>query len=207
MKRLSGILLILALLLTLFSGCICASAEAPAADAAEPQKAELTHEDIWAGLEELGLVETQNSLAYTYVTMPAEFFDGMTQASLDSMAGEMYISAKLNDDGSVTYKVTKDQHKFMLDTITEMIDGAVEQMLASDDYAYTKIEHNADYTCFDVSLSTEELGMMEGFMTMAFYMYGGLYGRFTGHPAEVITINYYGPSGNMITTADSSEAG
>jgi hypothetical protein len=60
---------------------------------------------------------------------------------------------------------------------------------------------------FDAYLSTEEVGLAESFMVMGFYMYGGMYGLLFGHQADNIAVNYYSPSGNLISTANSSEMG
>ncbi len=95
----------------------------------------------------------------------------------------------------------------MLDYNTKSIDGALREMVDSSDYAFTKITHNDDFTVFDAYLSTEEVGLAEGFMAVGFYMYGGLYALFTGRQADNIAVNYYAAGGNLISTANSSEMG
>lgn len=165
-------------------------------------------DSAWDELESLGRIETENGLFYVSITLPAEFVGSdITQESIDANAGEMYTSGKLNDDGSVTYKMTKKQHKAMLDNIIQSIDEGLQEMVDSSDYAFTKITHNDDFTVFDAYLSTEEVGFTEGFMAMGFYMYGGMYGLFSGHQTDNIAVNYYSPSGNLISTANSSEMG
>lgn len=131
----------------------------------------------------------------------------MTQESIDANAGETYTSGKLNDDGSVTYKMTKKQHKAMLELTAEQIDSALQELVDSEEYAFTSITHSKDFTSFDVTLSTGELGLTEGFMTLGFYMYGGMYALLTGSEADNITVRYYAPDGSLINTANSSEMG
>lgn len=169
---------------------------------------ESVDDSAWDELKSLGKIETENGLFYVSITMPAEFAGSeITQESIDANAGEMYTSGKLNDDGSVTYKMTKKQHKAMLDNITQSIDEGLQEMVDSSDYAFTKITHNDDFTVFDAYLSTEEVGVTEGFMAMGLYMYGGMYGLFTGHQADNIAVNYYSSSGTLISTANSSAMG
>jgi hypothetical protein len=169
---------------------------------------EVIEDSAWDELESLGKIETENGLFYVTITMPAEFVGSdITQESIDANAGGMYTSGKLNDDGSVTYKMTKKQHKAMLDSIVQSIDEGLQEMVDSSDYAFTKITHNDDCTVFDAYLSTEEVGLAESFMVMGFYMYGGMYGLLFGHQADNIAVNYYSPSGNLISTANSSEMG
>ncbi len=112
---------------------------------------------------------------------------------------------KLNDDGSVTYKMTKKQHKAMLTSIADKIDTQLQEMVENPSYSFTKISHNSDFTSFDAYLSTEELGFVESLMVLGFYTYGGMYSVFTGKDVENIAVNYYSSSGELINTANSSE--
>ena len=161
----------------------------------------------WDELEALGKIETEGGVSLATVTMPAEFSQGATQEILDASAGETYTSAKLNDDGSVTYTLTKKQHKAFYDGMTEMTEQALQEMLDSPDYAYTAISHNADYSVFDVHLSTEDIEKTESAMTLAFYLYGRLCGLFTASGGDSITVNYYNPGGTLINSVNSAGAG
>lgn len=213
---------ILLAVLLVFSLCACGSS--PSVTQTSTNNAETTtseaetdvtvnEEDAiddaaWDELESLGKIETENGLFFVSITLPAEFVGSdISQESIDANAGEMYTSGKLNEDGSVTYKMTKKQHKAMLESITQSIDDGLQELVDSPDYAFTKITHNNDYTVFDAYLSTNEVGFTEGFMAMGFYMYGGMYGLFSGHQSENIAVNYYAASGDLISTANSSEMG
>ena len=174
----------------------------------QPNEEELIDDAAWDELESLGRIETENGLFYVSITMPAEFVGSdITQESIDANAGETYTSGKLNEDGSVTYKMTKKQHKAMLDLFAQSIEEGLQELVDSSEYAFTKITHNDDFTQFDAYLSTEEVGFTEGFMAMGFYMYGGMYSLFTGRNVDNISVNYYSASGNLISTANSSEMG
>ena len=95
----------------------------------------------------------------------------------------------------------------MLDEFTKSIDDGLQELVDSPDYAFTKITHNSDFTSFDAYLSTEEVGFTESFMVIGFYMYGGIYSIFSGRTVDNIAVNYYSASGNLISTANSSEMG
>ena len=171
------------------------------------QEEELIDDPAWETLNSLGKVETENGLFFVTVTLPADLAgDDITQESIDAAAGETYTSGKLNDDGSVTYKMTKRQHKNMLDTLRAGLDETLKEMCESDEYAFSQITHNDDFTSFDVKLTTEELGLSESFMVMAFYMYGGMYSIFTGKQSDVI-VNFYSADGQLIETANSANIG
>ena len=51
------------------------------------------------------------------------------------------------------------------------------------------------------------MGFADSFATLAFYLYGGMYGIFTGKTPEKVIVNFYNPSGDLISTADSSKMG
>lgn len=207
MKRILCAMLTAAMI---FSLCSCGSeapaAEKPSADAEEaaaevPAAAETAanENDGWAKLKALDKVFSEDGKEYTLVTMPAEFSEGATQEILDSSAGVTYTSAVLNDDGSVTYRLTEKQFEDMFSGMKQLIDEGLQELVDNEEYAFTNIEHNADYTLYDVSLSTDEIGMNESFMTLAFYMYSGLYSVFTGGAPENVKVNFYNPAGQLIT--------
>ncbi|MBR4163376.1 MAG: hypothetical protein IKR11_07620 [Solobacterium sp.] len=180
-----------------------------AAEAEEPvtQQEELIDDPAWDTLESMGMIETENGLFYVSITLPAELAgEDVTQESIDAKAGDTYTSGKLNEDGSVTYKMTKKQHKTMLEELGKSIEEGLQELCDSDDYAIAEITHNPDFTSFDVHLTTEDVGMAESFMVLGFYMYGGMYSLFSGKKDSII-VNYYSVNGDLIQTADSANAG
>jgi hypothetical protein len=165
-------------------------------------------EQMQADMDELsaiGEVSVENGLLTVSLTVPADLAGEVTQESLDQGAGDTYISAKLNEDGSVTYKMTKSQHAKMLDAMVESMDNSIQELVDSDDYTFTSIKHNEDFTQFDITLSATEIGFAEAFSTIAFYMYGGIYGIFSGHKPENVIVNFYDASGNLIKSANSAD--
>lgn len=192
MKRILAILLALSMLLCMAA---CGKTEAePGADAA------------WDELETQGKIQTENGVQFVTVTIPADFIgDGVTQESLDGNAGKAYISAAKNEDGSVTYKLTKQQHKVMLDEYVKQIEDALQEIAEDPDYNFKGIAYSEDFSEFNVYLSTEELGLSESFMVLAFYMYGGMYAVFAGRSLGDITVHYYNVSGKLVSTSHSSE--
>ena len=160
----------------------------------------------WEQLESLGKVETENGLFFVRLTLPKEFVgEEITQEKLDAETGTGYLSAKLNEDGSVTYKMTKKQHKAMLDEMVKSIDDALNQMVDSSDYSFAEITHNKDFTSYDVKLDTDEIGFAESFMTFGFFMYSGFYAIFTGKTPDNVAVNFYRPDGSLIDTVNSKD--
>lgn len=186
--------------------------ESPVESTVESSAESTASEDVdntaWDTLESMGNIETVNGFLTVSITMPKDFVgEDITQEALDEKAGERYVSARLNEDGSVTYKLTKKQHKDMMGEIVAGIDESLQGMVDGTDYSFTEIKHNDDYTVFDVTAGGDELGLTDSFATLAFYMYGGMYGIFTGKTPEKVIVNFYNPNGDLISTADSSNMG
>ena len=176
---------------------------------APPSTPEPTEEPIdnpaWDELNNLGRIETENGLLYVKITVPADYVSSdTTQDRLDENAGETYSSAILNADGSVTYKMTKKQHKAMLDSVSAKIDDLLQEWIDSPDYSFTEITHDSDYSSFEVHLSTEQLGLSDSLMVVGFYMLGGMYSSIAGQKAENIEVKFYSASNVLINTANSS---
>ena len=85
----------------------------------------------------------------------------------------------------------------------------MNEMVGSENYPnFTKIEANENFTEFTVTTKSAELDMNESFSTMAFYMYGGLYGVFSGENVSNISVTFINAdTGQVIETANSSDAG
>ena len=169
----------------------------------------------WKRLESQGLVQTENGQEFVMITVSAEYSEGATQEAIDASAGQDYTSGVLNSDGSITYKLTKEQYAGFLVGMAGVVEEAFGQILADTTCSFTKLEHSDDYTRIDAYLGTQELGLTESFYAYFFLMYGQVYAMFAGRPDDIITVNYYGPDGQLLdsqtsesqaTTAMSEEA-
>ena len=159
-------------------------------------------------LSAIGEVEVENGILTVTLTLPADFVGETTHEELDKLAGSSYMYAKLNDDGSVTYKMTKAQHKEMLSNLKTSIDESIEEIINDkESYSIKEVNYNDDCTVFDVTLDGTELGFMDSFSMIIFYMYGGIYNIFTGNKTDSITVNFYDHNGNFLESGNSAEAG
>lgn len=210
MKKIIAILLVLSILLAL---CGCGSEKTEEKTPVETQSiiadTETATEDPMAEdmkiLSAIGEVSVENGILTVSVTVPASLVgDGADQAQLDADAGTTYQSAKVNEDGSITYKMTRAQHKEMLADMQESIDQALQEMIDSTDYNFQAITYNSNMSKFEATMTTTELGLGDSFSVIAFYMYGGMYQIFCGDKSESIVVNFYAPDGTLINAADSA---
>ena len=166
-------------------------------------------ENVEETLEAVGSVTTESGPVYTTVTIPAELLGGaeLTQEELDAGAGEEYVSAVLNEDGSVSYTMTKEQHAAMLESTAAEIEASLPELLNTEELSFTRIEHDADFTHFSVTVGDTKLSLYDKLGSVVFFMYGQLYNAVAGQGDVPIYVSFYGENGELIRTQDSSDMG
>lgn len=158
--------------------------------------------------ESLGDVQVEKEIFDVTLTIPADYIGELSQADLDKAAEENgYESATLNDDGSVTYVMSKKQHKELVSGIVDNINSGLSEMIASEDYPnITNIENNSDFSEFTVTTTSTELDMNESFSPMIFSMYAAMYHAFNGTTIDNVHIDFINAdSSEVISTFDSAE--
>ena len=160
-------------------------------------------------LEALGEMEVDQNFFTVEITVPAEFIDeGTTQESLDTqVSASGYISATLNDDGSVTYVMTKAAHNEMMNGIRDTLQQSLSEMVGSEEFpSFTKVEANDDFTQFTIETTSTELGLVESFSVLGFYMFGGMYHAFNGTQVDDIAVTFINAdTGETVGEAHSSD--
>ena len=202
MKKILLILLVLSMFIT-FAGC--SSNDSSDVETSGPLESETVEDSLQEDEDELsaiGDVEVKNGILTVSITLPASLVKDVTQEDLDNDTSGTYQSAELNDDGSVTMKLTKTQYKEMLASISQELDACIKEISESDDYNIDKVEHNDDFSKFDVTLSTDEVGLYDSIASLAFYMYGGMYQIFKGSKSANVVVNYYDTNGALIESSD-----
>lgn len=146
-----------------------------------------------ASSSEDGLNVEKNLFSVT-LTYPASMVDeGTTQDSLnDEIKGIDGIkSATLNEDGSVTYIMTKAYHKQIVDDMAQTIDESMAEMVGSEDYPnFTNVEANEDYTVFTVTTKSKALSLDESLSLLQFYTEGAFYSVVSGNDADSIHVDF-----------------
>jgi hypothetical protein len=103
----------------------------------------------------------------------------MTQESVDaSVAEQGYLAGKLNDDGSVTYTMTKLKQRELLDQMKSDFDDSIQETLA--EYPNVKsVTRNDDFS--EISIEVTEEDFATGFLALGFsfnaYFYQVLDGK------------------------------
>lgn len=198
-------------LLYAFSLTACGTSESQPSSTQSPISTAAPTEETtgFEDLEALGEMEVDQNLFTVEITVPAEFIDeGTTQESLDTqVSASGYVSATLNDDGSVTYVMTKAAHNEMMNGIRETIQQSLSEMVGSDEFpSFTNVEANDDFTQFTIETTSTEPGLVESFSVLGFYMFGGMYHAFNGTQVDDIAVTFINAdTGETVGEAHSSD--
>ncbi|MCR5654016.1 MAG: hypothetical protein K6G07_00025 [Lachnospiraceae bacterium] len=167
-----------------------------------------TYEKVVDEIDTLGDVDVVKEGTNVKLTIPAEYEEGTTQEMLDEAVKKKgYKSATLNDDGSVTYEMTKSQHREILRTVASTIDESLADLVGSDTYPnITDITANSDYTEFKVTTKNEEPDITETYIVVGLYIYGGMYGIYNGQKVDNIHVDFLNDkTKKVISSMDSKD--
>ena len=112
---------------------------------------EMTQED-WDQLAAIGDVQVENGVMTVSLNVPADLAKNIRQETIDAGIGTQYQAAFRNQDGSITYKMTKEQHQAMLEQLAVSFDNSLQEMIDDEKYTISNITRNNDFTVFDISL-------------------------------------------------------
>ncbi|WP_033542881.1 hypothetical protein [Planococcus sp. CAU13] len=132
-------------------------------------------------------VNVDKGLFNVEVTIPASFFEGEDpeQAAADAEA-EGVGEATVNEDGSVTYKMSKARHKELMEELATSMEEAKNEITESGDFpSIQSIESSKNYDNFTVNVDREAYeNSFDGFATMTLGMIGSYYQIYDGADAD-----------------------
>lgn len=137
--------------------------------------------------EEGGGVNVEKGLFDVEVTIPPSFFEGEDAEQVAANAeAENVEEATVNDDGSITYKMSKIQHKEMIAELSTSIEEAKNDITDSGDYpSIQSIEASDNYDNFTVNVDREAYeNSFDGFATMTLGLIGSFYQLYDGADAD-----------------------
>ena len=136
------------------------------------------------------------------VTLPPQFFEGMTEENIRANAeAEEIKKVKIHEDGSVTYTLTKERQQEILKEFKDELDLTVTDIAGSEDYPSIKrIEANADYTNFDIYVDRAQFeANMDMIATLTLYIGSSYYHAFLGNAESFkATLNYIDESNDEV---------
>lgn len=136
-------------------------------------------------------VNVDKGLFNVEVTLPASFFEGEDIDQVIANAKEEGIGeATANEDGSITYKMSKSQHKEMLAEIKAGMVESVEETKNSEDFQSIKdITYNDSFSEFTLVVDKAAYeNSFDGFAALGLGMAGAYYQIFNGVDAEAYKV-------------------
>lgn len=194
----------------------CGSGDSASTDASAPPASSETASDAPAEeatdaeVEALGDVEVDQGLLSVTITLPADFAEDVTQTSIDkSIADGEIQDGQINDDGTVTYQLSKSQHENSLAQLRGTIDEIVAEENATNPGLYKEVTYNDEMTQFSVVVADRK----KYEQSMSMLSFGLLFGAafyqiFYGVPENErnVVIEYVdGATGDVFDTYDASK--
>lgn len=184
MKKLFSLLLVALL-------AACSSAEESGGETKKEEPKAATEEKSDAANEEKGL-EVDKGLLNVQITIPASFMEGEnTDTAIEEAKANGIKEVAKNDDGSITYKMSKSEHKKMLKELQTTMTESMDEIKNDKEIASIKdITHNKDFSEF--TLVVDQEAYENSFDSIAIYGLGisGMYYQlFDGASPENYKVN------------------
>ncbi|QBK25785.1 hypothetical protein [Ureibacillus thermophilus] len=172
MKKLifAALLLLIALLTA------CNADEEGKANEAQQQEKETDSEGI----------NVDKGLFNVEVTLPASFFEGGDIDQSIAEAEKEGIEVTKNEDGSLTYKMSKTKHKEMMSEMKTSLLETIEDLKNGEDFASIKdVEYNKDFSEFTLWVDRNDYeNSFDGFAVFGLGLSGAMYQLFDGADPE-----------------------
>ena len=134
-------------------------------------------------------VKVDEGLLTVKITIPASFLDtDDTPESIQKEATEKgFKSCTINDDGSVTYEMTKSKRNDLLKEIKEELDANLEEVVNDEDCSIEKVDYNKNLTEF-TAYTNSNYTAYDNLNALVFYMHGAIYQLYNGVKQDDIDI-------------------
>ncbi|MGA6192459.1 MULTISPECIES: hypothetical protein [Lysinibacillus] len=139
-------------------------------------------------------LKVDKGLINVEVTIPATLYKGQDIDSIISEAKNSGIKEVIkNEDGSLTYKMSKSEHKKMMKELKERIVKSVEELKTSEDFvSINDVTYNKSFSEFTLTVNKEKFeGSFDAIASFGLALAGMYYQLFNGADIEdyKVTVN------------------
>jgi len=151
-------------------------------------------------------LKVDKGLINVEVTIPATLYKGQDIDSIISEAKNSGIKEVIkNEDGSLTYKMSKSEHKKMMKELKERIVKSVEELKTSEDFvSINDVTYNKSFSEFTLTVNKEKFeGSFDAIASFGLALAGMYYQLFNGADIEdyKVTVNLkYETNGEIFDT-------
>ena len=157
-----------------------------AATSAEPNKAGAATESVKEDTNK-GPIEVDEKLLTVDITLPKAIANTMSDEDIQATVDEYGIkSYKRNDDGSLTYTMSKSTHKKLTEDMKASMEETINSLCEGEDAvdSFVKIEYNDDLSKIDVYVDSASYTMWDSLYMLTFYISGSYYQSLAGVSAD-----------------------
>lgn len=169
------------------------SADAGAQTGASSQQADKTRDGNRQEDGQQSGIEVDKGRLNVEITLPASFFRGDAEQAIEDAIAKGVSEAVVNEDGSVTYKMSKATHEKMLKEMKDQAVQTIGEFINDEDFASIKdIKYNDKLTEFTMIVDRAAYeNSFDGFVALGLGLQGMLYQSFDGVPSgkQKVTIN------------------
>lgn len=185
-------------------------AETPAPTAAPTTEPDISLQEAADAISTAEKIEVEDNLFDVTLTLPADYASDITEEEIAQQVADGKVhTGTLNDDGSVTYTMSKAQHTALLESIAAELRSTLDDMIGSTDYPnLTSIETNDDFTDFTVYTTTQPgaVGLSDEMSVLIYYTCGKMYGIVSGQEPDNIHVDILNAeSGELVSSHDSKD--
>ena len=153
-------------------------------------------------------VEVDKGLLNVEITIGAdmlETFDETAEefkASLEENEEVDFKDVTVNEDGSVTFKMSKSDHNKMMDEMLKSIDSSMAEIAQNkEDYPNViDITHDKDLLNWKIKMSSTEKTISESFLCFGLAIQSVFYHGFNGDKQADVVVDYVDEDGNIFDT-------
>lgn len=185
-------------------------AETPAPTAAPTTEPDISLQEAADAISTAEQIEVEDNLFDVTLTLPADYASDITEEEIAQQVADGKVhTGTLNDDGSVTYTMSKAQHAALLESVAAQLRSTLDDMIGSADYPnLTAIETNDDFTDFTVYTTTQPgaVGLSDEMSVLIYYTCGKMYGIVSGQEPDNIHVDILNAeSGELVSAHDSRD--
>lgn len=138
-------------------------------------------------------VNVDKGLLNVKVTIPASMFEGEDTNKVIADAKKEGIEVSKNNDGSLTYKMSKSQHKKMMKEIKEEIVKTINEAKESKEYVSLKdITYNDSFSEFTLIVDRSAFeNSFDGLLSITVGMSGMMYQLYNGENSDVYQVTIF----------------
>ena len=181
------------MMLIAFAGC-----SNPGSATSEPSPTEETGSQVEV---DKGLLNVEITIG----TDMLETFDETAEefkASLEENEEVDFKDVTINEDGSVTFKMSKSDHNKMMDEMLKSIDSSIAEITQNkEDYPNViDITHDKDLLNWKIKMSSTEKTISESFLCFGLAIQSVFYHGFNGDKQADVVVDYVDEDGNIFDT-------